>query len=163
MRLAWNFILFLFFCWRPIVSSYTGAAISLLDFVYLPLHISGVSFRMIGYGLPRVCYLIHPMLINILLLFRLETKRSQIMLMLMGVSRTLITSQYRICFDDFDFDYSGALQKGLRPHHPRYAIISLGSSVVFWSLLVTRYVLGLPSSIWRSPYHGEQPMGFLSR
>ena len=32
-----------------------GAAIALLDAVYLPLHISGVSFRMIGYGMPRVC------------------------------------------------------------------------------------------------------------
>jgi len=31
-----------------------GAAIALLDGVYLPLHVSGVSFRMIGYGLPRV-------------------------------------------------------------------------------------------------------------
>ncbi|KAF8893730.1 lipase class 3 family protein [Gymnopilus junonius] len=31
-----------------------GAAISLLDAVYLPLHISGVSFKFIGYGLPRV-------------------------------------------------------------------------------------------------------------
>ncbi|KAF8814002.1 hypothetical protein BYT27DRAFT_7083008, partial [Phlegmacium glaucopus] len=26
----------------------------LLDGVYLPLHISGVSFKMIGYGMPRV-------------------------------------------------------------------------------------------------------------
>lgn len=31
-----------------------GAAIALLDAVYLPLHISGVSFKMIGYGMPRV-------------------------------------------------------------------------------------------------------------
>ena len=31
-----------------------GAAITLLDAVYLPLHISGVSFKTIGYGLPRV-------------------------------------------------------------------------------------------------------------
>ena len=32
-----------------------GAAISLLDGVYLPQHISGVSFKVIAYGLPRVC------------------------------------------------------------------------------------------------------------
>ena len=32
-----------------------GAAIALLDGVYLPLHISGVSFKVIGYGMPRVC------------------------------------------------------------------------------------------------------------
>ncbi|PPR00191.1 hypothetical protein CVT26_009043 [Gymnopilus dilepis] len=31
-----------------------GAAISLLDTVYLPLHIKGVSFKFVGYGLPRV-------------------------------------------------------------------------------------------------------------
>lgn len=31
-----------------------GAAITLLDAVYLPLHISGVSFKTVGYGLPRV-------------------------------------------------------------------------------------------------------------
>ncbi|EKM50556.1 uncharacterized protein PHACADRAFT_152637 [Phanerochaete carnosa HHB-10118-sp] len=31
-----------------------GAAISLLDSVYLPLHLSGVSFQTILYGLPRV-------------------------------------------------------------------------------------------------------------
>lgn len=32
-----------------------GAAIALLDGVYLPLHISGVSFKVIVYGMPRVC------------------------------------------------------------------------------------------------------------
>ncbi|KAG9224176.1 hypothetical protein CCMSSC00406_0006844 [Pleurotus cornucopiae] len=31
-----------------------GAALALLDGVYLPLHISGVTFRTIGYGMPRV-------------------------------------------------------------------------------------------------------------
>ncbi|KAF5316580.1 hypothetical protein D9619_006732 [Psilocybe cf. subviscida] len=31
-----------------------GAALSLLESVYLPLFIPGVTFRMIGYGLPRV-------------------------------------------------------------------------------------------------------------
>ncbi|EKM50551.1 uncharacterized protein PHACADRAFT_200498 [Phanerochaete carnosa HHB-10118-sp] len=31
-----------------------GAAISLLDSIYLPLHLSGVSFRTILYSLPRV-------------------------------------------------------------------------------------------------------------
>lgn len=31
-----------------------GAAISLLDAVYLPLHIKGVSFQTVLYGLPRV-------------------------------------------------------------------------------------------------------------
>ncbi|KJA28316.1 hypothetical protein HYPSUDRAFT_33656 [Hypholoma sublateritium FD-334 SS-4] len=31
-----------------------GAAIALLDLVYLPLHISGVSFKAITYGMPRV-------------------------------------------------------------------------------------------------------------
>ncbi|KAF8799891.1 lipase class 3 family protein [Phlegmacium glaucopus] len=37
-----------------IVGHSLGAAIALLDGVYLPLHISGVTFRMIGYGMPRV-------------------------------------------------------------------------------------------------------------
>jgi len=37
-----------------IVGHSLGAAISLLDSVFLPLHISGVSFKFIGYGLPRV-------------------------------------------------------------------------------------------------------------
>jgi len=37
-----------------IVGHSLGAAIALLDSVYLPLHISGVSFRTIGYGMPRV-------------------------------------------------------------------------------------------------------------
>ncbi|KAF8800421.1 alpha/beta-hydrolase, partial [Phlegmacium glaucopus] len=36
-----------------IVGHSLGAAIALLDGVYLPLHISGVSFKMIGYGMPR--------------------------------------------------------------------------------------------------------------
>ena len=31
-----------------------GAAIALLDSVYLPLHVSGVSFQTFTYGLPRV-------------------------------------------------------------------------------------------------------------
>ena len=31
-----------------------GAALSLLDAVYLPLHIKGVSFQTVLYGLPRV-------------------------------------------------------------------------------------------------------------
>ncbi|KAJ3511453.1 hypothetical protein NLJ89_g4086 [Agrocybe chaxingu] len=37
-----------------IVGHSLGAAIALLDGVCLPLQISGVSFRMIGYGMPRV-------------------------------------------------------------------------------------------------------------
>ncbi|KAF8800420.1 lipase class 3 family protein, partial [Phlegmacium glaucopus] len=38
-----------------IVGHSLGAAIALINGVYLPLHISGpVSFRMIGYGMPRV-------------------------------------------------------------------------------------------------------------
>jgi len=37
-----------------IVGHSLGAAIALLDGVYLPLHISGVTFRVIGYGMPRV-------------------------------------------------------------------------------------------------------------
>ncbi|KAF8997861.1 Alpha/Beta hydrolase protein [Cyathus striatus] len=37
-----------------VVGHSLGAAIALLDSVYLPLHITGVNFRMIGYGLPRV-------------------------------------------------------------------------------------------------------------
>jgi len=37
-----------------IVGHSLGAAIALLDAVYLPLHISGVSFRAVTYGLPRV-------------------------------------------------------------------------------------------------------------
>lgn len=35
-----------------------GAALALLDSVYLPLHISGVSFKTVVYGLPRVRYLL---------------------------------------------------------------------------------------------------------
>jgi len=37
-----------------IVGHSLGAAISLLDAVYLPLHISDASFTFVGYGLPRV-------------------------------------------------------------------------------------------------------------
>jgi hypothetical protein len=37
-----------------IVGHSLGAAIALLDGVYLPLHISGVSFRVVTYGMPRV-------------------------------------------------------------------------------------------------------------
>jgi len=37
-----------------IVGHSLGAAIALLDLVYLPLHISDISFQMIGYGMPRV-------------------------------------------------------------------------------------------------------------
>ncbi len=32
----------------------TGAAIGLLDAIFLPLHISGITTRFVGYGLPRV-------------------------------------------------------------------------------------------------------------
>ncbi|KAF4593718.1 hypothetical protein EYR40_008508 [Pleurotus pulmonarius] len=37
-----------------VVGHSLGAALALLDGVYLPLHISGVTFRTIGYGMPRV-------------------------------------------------------------------------------------------------------------
>ncbi|KAF9466206.1 lipase class 3 family protein [Collybia nuda] len=37
-----------------IVGHSLGAAIALLDGVYLPLHLPGVTFRTIGYGMPRV-------------------------------------------------------------------------------------------------------------
>ncbi|TFK39673.1 lipase class 3 family protein [Crucibulum laeve] len=37
-----------------VVGHSLGAAIALLDGVYLPLHISGVTFQTIGYGMPRV-------------------------------------------------------------------------------------------------------------
>lgn len=37
-----------------IVGHSLGAAIALLDSVYLPLHVSGVTFRTVGYGMPRV-------------------------------------------------------------------------------------------------------------
>ncbi|GBE86690.1 Alpha/Beta hydrolase protein [Sparassis latifolia] len=37
-----------------VVGHSLGAAISLLDSVYLPLHISGATFTYVGYGLPRV-------------------------------------------------------------------------------------------------------------
>jgi len=37
-----------------IVGHSLGAAIALLDGVYLPLHISGVTFRVVTYGMPRV-------------------------------------------------------------------------------------------------------------
>ncbi|KAF8971867.1 lipase class 3 family protein [Flammula alnicola] len=37
-----------------VVGHSLGAAIALLDGVYLPLHISGVSFKAITYGMPRV-------------------------------------------------------------------------------------------------------------
>lgn len=33
---------------------FLGAAIALLDAVYLPLHISGATYTYVGYGLPRV-------------------------------------------------------------------------------------------------------------
>ena len=36
---------------------YPGGAIALLDSVYLPLHISGVTFKTVSYGLPRVGYI----------------------------------------------------------------------------------------------------------
>ncbi|KAF4592822.1 hypothetical protein EYR38_008524 [Pleurotus pulmonarius] len=31
-----------------------GAALSLLDGIYLPLHVPGVAFSVVGYGMPRV-------------------------------------------------------------------------------------------------------------
>ncbi|KAG5219567.1 lipase class family protein [Salix suchowensis] len=34
--------------------SFSSAALALLDGIYLPLHISGVTFRTIGYGMPRI-------------------------------------------------------------------------------------------------------------
>jgi len=37
-----------------VVGHSLGAAIGLLDVVYLPLHISGVTFSFVSYGLPRV-------------------------------------------------------------------------------------------------------------
>ncbi|KAF5312849.1 hypothetical protein D9619_002479 [Psilocybe cf. subviscida] len=37
-----------------VVGHSLGAAIALLDGVYLPLHISGVTFRAVTYGMPRV-------------------------------------------------------------------------------------------------------------
>ncbi|KAH9479043.1 Lipase [Psilocybe cubensis] len=37
-----------------IVGHSLGGALALLDGVYLPLHITGVTFRVIGYGMPRV-------------------------------------------------------------------------------------------------------------
>ncbi|KAF9528105.1 lipase [Crepidotus variabilis] len=37
-----------------IVGHSLGAAIALLDAVYLPLHISGVTWKFVGYGMPRV-------------------------------------------------------------------------------------------------------------
>lgn len=49
-RASYHYALHLTYTMRFI----TGAAIALLDGVYLPLHISGVSFRVIGYGMPRV-------------------------------------------------------------------------------------------------------------
>ena len=74
-----------------------GAAIALLDVMYFPLHISGVSFRMIGYGMPRVCvmfrqshsistYIFHSC-------FRWEIERLQNMLTPISMSHTSITSQ----------------------------------------------------------------------
>ena len=81
-------------------SSCIGAAIALLDAVYLPLHISGVSFKMIGYGMPRVCAIFrnHPNPIDISMLFRLEIKRLQITLTPISLLRTSITSQHRVFF-----------------------------------------------------------------
>lgn len=35
-----------------------GAALALIDAVYLPLHLPGVSFKTVGYGMPRVSLLI---------------------------------------------------------------------------------------------------------
>jgi hypothetical protein len=53
IRLVRNINLFTFL---PNLLYCPGAAISLLDSVYLPLHISGVTFKTVGYGLPRVCF-----------------------------------------------------------------------------------------------------------
>jgi hypothetical protein len=39
---------------------FTGAAISLIDSVYLPLHLPGVNFKSILYGLPRVSHFVPP-------------------------------------------------------------------------------------------------------
>ena len=36
-----------------------GAAIALLDSVYLPLHVKGVTFKTVVYGLPRVQQNLH--------------------------------------------------------------------------------------------------------
>lgn len=94
--------------------SYVGAAIALLDVVYLPLHISGVSFRMIGYGLPRVCVLYFvnpPIYTDILFLFRLGIKRLQITLMLIALLPTSITSQqhHTLFFQSCGSDHSDGL------------------------------------------------------
>jgi hypothetical protein len=75
-----------------------GAAISLLDAVYLSLHIPNVTVEMIGYGMPRVCaiflFLIHSILAYIPFLSRLGIKSSQIMLTPISMSHTSITSQH---------------------------------------------------------------------
>lgn len=39
---------------RFLLTESIGAAIALLDSVYLPLHLSGVTFQTVTYGLPRV-------------------------------------------------------------------------------------------------------------
>lgn len=41
------------------LENFAGGAIGLLDSVYLPLHITGVTFRGIFYGLPRVRPIYH--------------------------------------------------------------------------------------------------------
>ena len=70
------------------------AAIALLDALYLPLHISGVSFRMIGYGMPKVCY-VSP-IYNLDLCFILGMKRLQIMLTTGPISTSHINNKFLI-------------------------------------------------------------------
>ena len=83
-----------------VVGHSLGAALALLDGVYLPLHISGVSFRVVGYGMPRVSCHVNSLCCTPLLIFvcvsRLETRTSRtISILTFPVQSPIsITSQY---------------------------------------------------------------------
>ena len=78
-----------------------GAAIALLNGVYLPLHINGVSFKVITYGMPRVCAIFRQFTQSRLFLnffFRLGIEHSRIILMTILALRILVISQHPIFF-----------------------------------------------------------------
>jgi len=81
-----------------IVGHSLGCSIALIDGVYLPLHISGMTFQVVGYGCPRVCFLLTS-LDSVPIIFRSATKLSLTMLILMSISRILQTK--KISFPSF--------------------------------------------------------------
>ena len=117
-----------------------------------------------------LCYVssIHPISTYIWFLFRLEIKRSQIMLTPISMSHTSITSQHHIFFIPWSnkSNYSfgcfverisfPSFQVYMQPFFCYDLIDILIPSVI-------RTEFGLPSPIWWSAYHGQWPMGCLSR